>query len=239
MDSFDKPYWSRLQVELWVCTRSRDAVRMAAQAPGSIQLADLSLGPDGADDDRLDDDPLIFDDDAELIGMAIIKYGWVCSYDDARQQVIVASTKELRAYPDPEAGDPHGEFFERAAVLALWPEKVVAEVLDAAAPPGRPVAKRRGGRPAPWVKHLRRYLQLRLKSGQNLLSMSLAELRRDFSSYATQQQIKIPKARSSLDNQISKVRQELATEHQERAQREGAAAPPIDELVGVPEIRRK
>ena len=44
MDPFDKSYWSWLQVELWVCTRSRDAVRLAAHAPGSIHLADLSLG---------------------------------------------------------------------------------------------------------------------------------------------------------------------------------------------------
>jgi len=33
----------------------------------------------------------MFDDQAELIGVAIMKYACVCSFDDARQQVIVAS----------------------------------------------------------------------------------------------------------------------------------------------------
>jgi len=118
MDPFDKPYWARLQVELWVCNRSRDAVRLAAHAPWRIHLADLSLGPDGADDERLDDAPPMFDDQAELIGVAIMKYACVCSFDDARQQVIVASAKdELRAYPDPEIGNSDGQFFERANVM--------------------------------------------------------------------------------------------------------------------------
>ena len=153
--------------------------------------------------------------------------------------MVALSKGRAASLPGPEGGGSHGQFFARADVLRLWPEKVVAEVLETAATQDHAVAKRKGGRPAPWVKHLRRYLQLRLKSDHKLLSMSLAELRRDFSSYATQQQIKIPKARSNLDNQISKVRQELSAEHQERAQREGAAAPPIDELMRVPGIRRK
>ena len=67
MDSFQRPYWSKLQVELWVCTRRREAVSLAAYAPGHTRLADLSIRPDGLDDEAYDQDTPIFDDEIDLV----------------------------------------------------------------------------------------------------------------------------------------------------------------------------
>lgn len=75
---FEEPYWSKLQVELWVCTRSREAVGLTEHAPGRTCLADLSIGPDGLRDEASDQDTPMFDDEIELIGTAIINYGSVC-----------------------------------------------------------------------------------------------------------------------------------------------------------------
>jgi hypothetical protein len=119
MDPFEKPYWSKLQVELWVCTRSREAVGLAEHAPGRTRPADTSIGPDGLDDEAYDEGVRMFDDEIELIGTAIIRCGTVCSFDNARKEVIVALTDgRLRAYFDP--ANPHDQFFERVSILELW-----------------------------------------------------------------------------------------------------------------------
>ena len=41
MEPFEVSYWSRLQVELWVCTRNMKAVALAEHDPGHIRIADL------------------------------------------------------------------------------------------------------------------------------------------------------------------------------------------------------
>ena len=120
IDPFEKPYWSKLQVELWVCTRSREAVRLAEHAPGRIRLADLSLGPDGLDHEAYDRDTPTFEDEIALIGTAIVNYGCVCEFNDARKRVIVAlSKRQLQEHRDPSSSV---EFFEREEVLTLWPD---------------------------------------------------------------------------------------------------------------------
>lgn len=138
MDSFEKPHWSKLQVELWVCTRSREAVRLAEHAPGRTHFADLSIGPDGLDDEAYDQQAPAFDDEIELIGTVIINYGLVCEFDDARKELIVAlSNRKLLQHQDRSSGV---EFFEREEVLRLWPDprwgtlraRVLSEPLDAA-----------------------------------------------------------------------------------------------------------
>jgi hypothetical protein len=120
MESFQEPYWSRLQVELWVCTRSREAVGLAEYAPGRTRFADLSIGPDGLDDEAYDQDTQMFDDEIDLIGTAIFDYGCVCQFEDAQKEVIVALSKgQLQEHQDRSSGV---EFFEREEVLRLWPE---------------------------------------------------------------------------------------------------------------------
>jgi hypothetical protein len=108
MEPFDKLHWSRLQVEMWVCTRNRDAVRLADHAPGRTRFADLRPGPDGIDDEKHDGaDPSAFDHEDDLICTAITRYGYVCPWDDARKEVVVAlSEGQLRAYSDPSTGSP-------------------------------------------------------------------------------------------------------------------------------------
>jgi hypothetical protein len=90
MDSFQRPYWSKLEVELWVCTRRREAVGLAEYAPGRTRFADLSLGPDGIDDEKYDVDAPPFVDGDELILWAISRYGSVCPLDEARKAILVA-----------------------------------------------------------------------------------------------------------------------------------------------------
>jgi hypothetical protein len=120
MDSFEARYWSRLQAELWVCTRSMEAVALAEHDPGDTVLADLSLGSDGLDDEALDVDRPAFVDESELIGTAVIRYGSVCSFHDARRELIVALSKgQLQEHQDRSSG---AEFFEREEVLRLWPD---------------------------------------------------------------------------------------------------------------------
>ena len=120
MDSLEESYWSRLQVELWVCTRSREAVGLAEYAPGRTRITDLSIGPDGLDDEAHDQDPPMFDDEIDLIGMAIINYGFVCPFEDAQKEVLVALSKgQLKEHLDRGSG---AEFFEREEVLRLWPD---------------------------------------------------------------------------------------------------------------------
>ena len=119
MDMLEGPYWSRLQVELWVCTRSMGAVALADANPGRIRIADLSLGSDGLDDEALDADRPAFADEAELIGTAIIKYGSLCPFDDAQRGVIAAvSEGKLREHRDPSSGV---RFFKAKEVRQLWP----------------------------------------------------------------------------------------------------------------------
>jgi len=84
---FLEPYWSRLQVELWVCTRSGEAVGLAEHAPGRTRLGGLSIGPGGLDDEAYDEYPPVFDDEIDLIGTAIINHGFVCPFDDARRRL--------------------------------------------------------------------------------------------------------------------------------------------------------
>jgi hypothetical protein len=86
MDSFEKPYRSKLQVELWVSTRSREAVGLAERAPRRTRLTDLSIGPDGLDDEACAQDTPTFDDEIELIGVAIANYGFVCEFNNARKK---------------------------------------------------------------------------------------------------------------------------------------------------------
>jgi hypothetical protein len=120
MDPFEKPYWSKLQVELWVCTRRREAVGLAEHAPGRPRLADTSIGPDGSDEEAYDQDTPTFDDEIELIGTAITNYGFVCQFNDARKEVVVALSKgQLQEHQDRSTGV---EFFEREEVLRLWPD---------------------------------------------------------------------------------------------------------------------
>ena len=127
MDPFEEAYWSRLQVELWVCTRRREAVDLADRAPGRPRFADLSLGPDGLDDEKYDVDVPSFVDESELILLAISSYGSVCPLDKARKAILVAASKgELRRHQDPSSGLSHDEFFEREEVLALWQAPVCA-----------------------------------------------------------------------------------------------------------------
>jgi hypothetical protein len=131
MDPFEKLYWSKLQVELWVCTRSSEAVSLAEHAPGRTRLADLSIGPDGLDDEACDQHRPTFDDEIEQIGVAIANYGFVCEFDDARKEVIVALSKgQLQEHEDRSSGV---RFFESKQVLKLWPVLIT--------PPERSVAR--------------------------------------------------------------------------------------------------
>jgi hypothetical protein len=70
-----------------------EAVALAEHDPGRTVLADLSLGSDGLDDEALDVDRPAFVDESELIGTAVIRYGSVCSFHDARRELIVALSK--------------------------------------------------------------------------------------------------------------------------------------------------
>jgi hypothetical protein len=99
--------------------------------------------------------------------------------------------------------------------------------------------KRKGGRSAPWVKHLKKYLQLRLKRGDDILPMTLKELRADFSGHATLHKVRLPGARSSLDEQIKRARLQVVAEHQERSEPDHDNGLSMDEIMSVPEIRRK
>lgn len=120
MDQFERPYWSKLQVELWVCTRSREAVGLAEHAPGRTRLADFSIGHDGLRDEASDQDTPMCDDEIELIGTGIINYGSVCPFEDAREDVIVALSKgEVQQHEDRSSGV---KFFEREEVLRRWPD---------------------------------------------------------------------------------------------------------------------
>lgn len=49
MDPFERPYWNQLQVVLWVCSRSRGAVRLAADPPGldAVELIAEVVMPGG------------------------------------------------------------------------------------------------------------------------------------------------------------------------------------------------
>jgi hypothetical protein len=199
---------------------------------------DLSPGPDDKLSD--DEDPPI-EDEGELYCTAIVRYGSVCSRDDARKEVVVALKDEIRAYPDPD-GNSDDQFFESAKVLDRWPEKPGGGLAGAtpSPPQGDAVRKRRGGRPAHWVGQLRKYLRIRQDRGDPIHFMRLSELRQDFSRYAMQHRIpKVPTARSNLENQIKKVRAELVAKQQEREQRDPDTAPSIDEITRSPEIRSK
>ena len=108
--------------------------------------------------------------------------------------------------------------------------------------------KRRGGRSARWVPHLKKYLRLRLARGDHILLDSLTELRRGFRSYANQHAITgIPKSRSWLDEQIKKVRAEVAAEGQPHRHADHDLGPSLGGDTGaagnspeiVPGIRRK
>ena len=71
--------------------------------------------------------------------------------------------------------------------------------------------KRKGGRSARWVPHLKKYLRLRVDKGDCILSDSLTQLRSGFLSYANHHAIRsIPRSRSWLDEQIKKVRVQVA-----------------------------
>jgi hypothetical protein len=103
----------------------------------------------------------------------------------------------------------------------------------------RGAVKRKGGRPAHWVKCLKEYLRFRLKHGDDIYSMTLKEIRWDFSSHATHRQISgLPKSRSAFEAQTKRVLSQVAAEHQEREQRDRKAEPPLSEIVSAPEIRR-
>jgi hypothetical protein len=111
---------------------------------------------------------------------------------------------------------------QREEVLNLWTEpargaaqsqeaRPKAEVLEAL------TTKRRGGRPAPWIRSLKRHLSFRIGRGHDIMSMTLAELRRDFLSYAMTQNIpRVPNSRSSLNEQIKKVRVQMVAEAEAR-----------------------
>jgi hypothetical protein len=125
-DPFERPYWNRLQVEMWVYCRAREAVRLAVHKPGSSALYDLQLGPDGWEETPPNDEqaPLgegeypVFANEHELICMITDRYGRVLSIEDTNKAITVAISKnQLRIHTDPSMGD---EFFEREEVLALW-----------------------------------------------------------------------------------------------------------------------
>jgi hypothetical protein len=62
----------------------------------------------------------MFDDEIGLIGTAIVNYGFVCPFEDAQKEVIVALSKgQLQEHQDRSSGV---EFFEREEVLRLWPD---------------------------------------------------------------------------------------------------------------------
>ena len=89
------------------------------------RLADLSVGPDGVDDEAYEQDAPMFDDEVELIGAAIINYGFVCEFDDARKEVIVALSKgDLQEHQDRPSG---AKLFEREEVLRLRPDTLGAK----------------------------------------------------------------------------------------------------------------
>jgi hypothetical protein len=103
----ERPHWNRLQVLLWICTRSSDAVRLAAHDLGSTSLLDFD-----------ENDPSHFGDEDELVGTAIINYGYIMSFGDAKRELIVAESKgQLRAYQDSGGA----AFFERTGAMAIWP----------------------------------------------------------------------------------------------------------------------
>jgi hypothetical protein len=109
-----------------------------------------------------------------------------------------------------------------AAIEPGLPAGTVVKALDPTARGERsekvlaqPAGIGRKGRPAPWTKSLRKYMHLRIDRGDDIASMSLGELRTDFLSYATRNQIrKVPNSRSALDEQIKKARQLVIAERQ-------------------------
>ena len=121
------------------------------------------------------------------------------------------------------AGPYRDVVIARAEVLQRWPEHdrpLIAPSGTLLAAGGqtdqsrsRKTIKRKGGRSAPWVKDLRKYLQLRCARGDDLETIRLIELRTDFLSYAMTRHIrKVPKARSWLDIQISGIRLQVIAE---------------------------
>jgi hypothetical protein len=103
--------------------------------------------------------------------------------------------------------------------------------------------KRKGGRPAPWIKHLEAYLRLRLKRGDDILSASLAELRADFTRHVSfKLTSKVPSSRSSIDVQINKVRQRVVDEHRRWNELHADSLASMDEIVSMtdpPQWKRK
>jgi hypothetical protein len=62
----------------------------------------------------------MFDDELDLMGTAIINYGFVCRFEDAQKEVVVALSKgQLKEHRHRGSG---AEFFERKAILRLWPD---------------------------------------------------------------------------------------------------------------------
>jgi hypothetical protein len=129
------------------------------------------------------------------------------------------------------------DYEERAAHLGSPPAPASIRTVNSS--PRRAI-KRKGGRHARWVKHLEKHLRFRLGRRENIHSMTLTELRTDFLRYAMHHQIcGVPKARSSLDEQIKRVRQQLVAEYRGAKQDDRDADPPLSEITSAPEIRRK
>lgn len=102
------------------------------------------------------------------------------------------------------------------------------------------IIKRKTVRTAPWAKHLRKYLRLRHQRNDDILLMSLKEIRVDFIIYAMHNGFRdIPRARSSIEDQIKKVRLQVVAEHQKHRQRDyDATAPSMDEITSMTDPSR-
>lgn len=268
MDPFERPYWSTLQAVFWTITRSRGAVRLAAQRrPGS------------GDDQHLIARVVMPGDRVGRRWYACRHMDW--TIEEAEERVRDALSKghlhawgrkngqgereRIPAQEWPDLGfhwsgprpDTHSQLppfvgpgcgyvgprssqaevpywtdvlLEREEMLSLWTEPARNPARDQEAQPkGEAIqasmAKRKGGRSAPWIRPLKRYLNIRIERGHDILSMTLAELRRDFVTYVMTQNIpRVAKARSSLDEQIKKLRVQLVAEADAR----GRVGPHVD-----------
>jgi hypothetical protein len=226
-----RPWWPLTAVEAWILARDPSAV---------IALSDKK--PQTARRELID----------ALAAAEVMAHGDLGT-GNGLQPIPAVEWSRIR-YLDEWGNDRAGPYRDvviaRAEAPRRWPEydrplaPARAPLAPAEGHADRYVAsksiKRRGGRSAHWVKHLRKYLRFRLQRGDDILAKSLTELRGDFVSDTNYQGIRnVPKARSALDEQIKRARPLATAEHQEAGERDGDTKAPLAETLGMPEIRRK
>jgi hypothetical protein len=245
-----QPWWSLTAVEAWVLARDPAAVAALCRSLSAVEKGAilLSLSRHTNKPPRTARREL-FD---ALAAAAVVAHGDLRTGNGLQPIPAVEWSRLRHLYEDgtDRSGQYRDVVIARAAVLQRWPW-YDRPIPSAYAPlpsvesrtdhsKSNNTVKRKGGRSATWVKHLRKYLQIRRDQGDAIHSMSLTEIRIDFSSYATRNRIlEVPKARSSLDEQIKRVRRQLVAESPELKQRDCDGEPPLSELMSTPGIRRK